>query len=151
MAPKNQEPEAKPPGDTPPPALTTTPPVGAPAVETKTPAAWAAALGHTKPRDPRLPQSVDHVDPSYAVADRLYGWSKHAYDFQGPEWPEFVISRATYLTALRSAPQFPAVDLVADALTPEAAELLKDHKPARNLKVERAAAEAGAAEAKVSS
>jgi hypothetical protein len=116
--------------------------------ETKTPAEWAAQLGHTKPRDPRFPQSTDHVDPKYAVANKLYGWSEHAYDFQPPN-PPFLISTGTYLAALATAHQFPATELTAEALTPAAAERLKDHKPARNLKVERAAkaAEAKAAEA----
>lgn len=112
-------------------------PATRPDPEKKTPAEWASLLGDFRPRDTRLPQSVDHVAPAYAVADKLYGWSKHAYDFQDPA-AAFRISKATYLAALRTAPQFPAVDLTAEALTPEAAELLKDHKPARNLKAERA-------------
>jgi hypothetical protein len=125
-------------------------PAGAkpPEAETKTPAEWAAQLGHTKPRDPRLPQSTDHVDPSYAVAEQLYGWKDHAYNFQAAG-EAFLITEQTYRAAIKAAPQHPAVALVADALAPAAAERLKDFKPARNLKVERAEERAkAAAEAK---
>ncbi len=120
----------------------------APAPERKTPAAWAAQLGHTKPADSRLPemQRIPFVLPAHAVADKLYGWSERAYHFQAPE-DAFLITLATYTAALKSAMQFPATELVVDALTPEAAVRLNDFKPARNLKVERAAAAAKAAEA----
>lgn len=149
MSPKDDKPElpnAKPPVvDTPAatpavelPAVAKTP---AAAAETKTPAEWAASFGHTKPRDARLPQSTEHVDPKYAVADKLYGWSERAYHYQAPE-DAFRITTNTYLEALRSAYQFPAAELTVAALTPEAAEQHRDFKPARNLKVERAAKEA---------
>jgi hypothetical protein len=130
------------------PAAQTAPAAQLPDPEKKTPAEWASQLGDHRPRDARLPQSTDHVSPAYAVADRLYGWSQHAYNFQA-EGEAFLVTRATYQAALRTAPQFPAVELTADALTPEAALLLKDHKPSRNLKAERAA-EAAKADAKVS-
>lgn len=162
MAPKNdQEPAGKP--ETKPPAQVQ-PDAGAapgaaagakpdaepaaakvPAV-TKTPAEWAAELGHTKKRDRRLPQSLDHIDPAFAVANRLYGWGERAYHFQDPEHA-FLITEATYRAALKTAPQFPAVELVADALTPEAAANLQGHEPKRNLKTERAAQEAADAKA----
>lgn len=112
--------------------------------ETKTPAEWAAQLGHTKKRDRRLPQSLDHVDPAYAVADRLYGWTERAYHFQDAK-DAFRITEATYREALKTAPQFPAVELTLDALTPEQAVVLGGHKPAENLKTKRAAEEAAAA------
>ncbi len=114
--------------------------------ETKTAAEWAAQLGHIKPRDSRFPQSTDHVDPKYAVADQLYGWSERAYHHQAPE-DAFRITVNTYLDALRTAQQFPATELTVDALTPAAAARLEGFKPARNLKVERAAAAAAESKA----
>jgi hypothetical protein len=144
------KPEIKPAGEQPPappgplPAATSAAAKAAP--EKKTPAEWAAQLGHKKPRDARLPQSVDHVDPSYAVADKLYGWSERAYHFQGAD-KEFLITEATYRAALRTAPRFPATELTTDALTPEAATRLAGFKPKTNLKAERAKAEAAAQKA----
>lgn len=121
------------------------PPAAAPAAvpepERRTPAAWAKQFGHTKPRNPKIPQSTDHVDPKFAVADRLYGWSDRAYHFQAEE-DAFLITASVYMAALTSAYQYPACELTQEALTPETAEQFKDFKPARNLKVERAAAEA---------
>lgn len=140
-SPENAALPAPPLGEAAPPA-----PAAVPSAVTKTPAEWAKALGHTKERDRRIPQSLDHVDPAYAVADRLYGWSQHAYDFQA-EGESFQLSEATYCAAVKSASHFPAVALVADALTPAQAVALKDHAPARNLKTERAAAAAEKAEA----
>jgi len=151
MAPKDDKSETsgtKPPiVNTPPASPAAQPPAGAVVAETKTPAEWAAQLGHTRARDPKFPQSTNHVDPKYAVADQLYGWSERAYHFQAPE-DAFRITVNAYLDALRTASQFPATELTADALTPAAAERLKDHEPARNLKVERAAAAEAEAKAK---
>jgi len=142
---KTETPGTKPPAvDQPtPPAAQSPAPAAVVVAETKTPAEWAAQFGHTKARDPRFPQSTDHVDPKYAVADKLYGWSERAYHYQAPE-DAFRITANAYLAALRTAYQYPATELTADALTPAAAEHLKGFKPAQNLKTERAAKEAAA-------
>lgn len=145
-APDNKAPAAAPAAEALAPAAVVAP-APSPTAETKTPAEWAAQLGHTKKRDRRLPQSLDHVDPAYAVADRLYGWSERAYHFQDAK-DAFRITEATYREALKTAPQFPAVELTQAALTPEQAVVLAGHKPAENLKTKRAAEEAAAEAAK---
>ena len=104
------------PEDTVPPAPAPNAPAAAP--EKKTPAAWAAQLGHTKPADARLPemQRIPFVLPAYAVADKLYGWSERAYHFQDPK-DAFEVTLATYSAALATAVQFPATELTEAALT----------------------------------
>lgn len=111
--------------------------------EKRTPAEWAAKRKLTRPRDPRLPQSTDWADPSYVVADKLYGWSEQAYHFQD-EADRFLITESDFVMAVRLAPQHPTVEPHAPAIGPIAAPRFKDFKPARNLKRERAEAEAKA-------
>lgn len=105
--------------------------------EKRTPQQWALKFGHVKPRDPRLPQSTEHVDPSYAVARELYGWQRHAYDYQR-DGQAFLLTERAYRAALKAAPQHPVVELVAEALTPDAAARLKGFAPKRSLKTAQA-------------
>jgi hypothetical protein len=122
----------------PPPVPPAAKPAEKAAPELRTPAEWAQKYGLTKPRDLRLPQSTDWVHPSHAVADKLYGWSQHAYDFQAPE-DAFRISEQDYRAAIRLAPQHPAVAPHWPAVTPAAKAKLATFKPKRNRRAERAA------------
>jgi len=92
----------------------------------RTPAQWGAALSLKKPRDQRLPQSVDVYDWRHAAADATYGWSLHAYHYQSKP---FEISEAVYLEALKQQETHPASKLVDAAIPPSQQERLKSFKP----------------------
>jgi hypothetical protein len=104
--------------------------------EKRTPAEWAAKRKLTKARDPRLPQSTDWVHPSHAVADKLYGWSEHAYHFQAED-QRFLLTEADYVAGLQTAGQFPTVAPHAPAMTPTAAPRFADFEPSKSRKKEK--------------
>lgn len=83
--------------------------------EKRTPRQWAEQLGNIHKRDPRLPQSRDFADWKHAVADKLHGWSKHAYHFQDQP---LLISKAVYLDALEAAAEYPVKPAHEAALAP---------------------------------
>lgn len=113
--------------------------------EKRTPAEWADHLGLIRHRDKRLPQSETVPHWKHAAADTLYGWSLHAYHFQGER---FELTQEQYERALESAAAHPAAPLVPEAITPTAAKKLEGFKPARNLKDEKAEEAKKAAAAK---
>lgn len=93
-----------------------------------TPAEWAERLGYRVKRDPRLPQSVDYDKPEHAAADALYGWTRHAYHYQG-EAHRFVVTEEDYRAALRAAGQFPVEAPHAPAIPPSEVNRFKDFAP----------------------
>lgn len=91
-----------------------------------TPAQWAEKLGHMRRADPRIPQSVTHADWQHAAADRLYGWAKHAYNFQTQP---FLLSQADYELALEAAAQYPLKAPHAAALPASQADRFEGFRP----------------------
>lgn len=83
----------------------TKPADGAPKAEIMTPDEWGKKLGRFRKADPNIPQQISHFDWQHAAADKLYGWSEHAYNFQDTP---FQITRECYEKALAAAAQFPA-------------------------------------------
>lgn len=100
----------------------------APAPARLTPNAWGRKLGHFKQGDTRLPQNVPHFDRQHAAADELFGWSRHAYNFQAEP---FLITEADYVAAIKSAGRFPLEAPHAAALPPSEAARFANFKPRR--------------------
>lgn len=90
------------------------------AVVRRTPLQWAEQLGHIKQGDPRVPQSKTHADWQHAAADKLHGWSKHAYHHQGDP---FLLSQEDYEAALENAAEYPAKSAHEPAIAHIAKEL----------------------------
>lgn len=74
--------------------------------ELRTPAEWAEKLGLVTKAHPHIPQVPTFADWRHAAADKLHGWSDHAYHHQG-ERARFVLSRDDYQAALKAAAEFP--------------------------------------------
>lgn len=98
-----------------------------------TPAEWAREKKLMRPADPRLPQSVPWTDPRHAVADRLHGWSDHAYHFQGPD-QQFRLTEPDYLAALEAGAAYPTVPPHAPALAPSHVGRWRDFVPKKSRK-----------------
>lgn len=80
-------------------------PATAPVPVTATPEVWAERLGLIQRANPRLPQSQTVPHWTHAAANKLYGWSDHAYHYQG-EAP-FELTEDDYRKALAAAAQYP--------------------------------------------
>lgn len=85
------------------------------APEKRTPAEWAAKLGHIHQRDPRLPQSETRPTWQHAVADQLHGWTLHEHHFQGQP---LLLSQADYMAALEAGGEYPVTPAHGPALSP---------------------------------
>lgn len=92
----------------------------------KTPDAWAKKLGHFHSRNPAIPQSVDYYGWQHAAADKLYGWSDHAYNHQAEP---FELTEEDYAKALDAAAKYPTVAPHAPAIPPSRKDLFKDFQP----------------------
>lgn len=106
-------------------------PKGAPKAEPKgpelrTPADWAEKLGLITKANPHVPQVPTFADWRHAAADKLHGWSDHAYHHQAKP---FEISREDYEKALAAAAQFPCCPPHSAALPESQRERFKEFKP----------------------
>jgi hypothetical protein len=80
-----------------------------------TPEEWANRLGHIHRAHPHVPQSTTHADWQHAIADRLHGWTQHAYHFANDP---LQLSEADYRTALQNAAEYPLKQAHEPALSP---------------------------------
>lgn len=94
----------------------------------RTPAEWAEKLGYIVKADSRIPQSVTFAKWEHAAADKLYGWSEHAYHHQA-EKDRFAISETDYSKALETAAKYPTVALHTPAIPSSQVDRLNDFKP----------------------
>lgn len=83
--------------------------------KTKTPDEWGRAQGRYREVNPLVAQVKSHFDWRHAVADKLHGWSKHAYHYV--DLP-LEISEADYNAALEAAANYPNVPAHGPAVSP---------------------------------
>jgi hypothetical protein len=93
-----------------------------------TPAQWAEQLGYIAKANPNLPQQERHAKWEHAAADRLFGWSEHAFNYQAPA-DRFEITEEAYLEALRIAGVYPLEAPNLEALPPSQLERFADFQP----------------------
>jgi hypothetical protein len=105
----------------------------APTAPTATPNEWAAKLGLVKLADPQLPQTVTVYNWKHAAADKLYGWSEHAYHYQGAEHA-FRLTEEDYRKALEAAAQYPCTEPHAPALPESQAKRFEGFVPSASRK-----------------
>ena len=103
----------------------------APSGPTKTPDAWAKELGNFKAGNPFIPQVSENYSLAHSAADRLHGWSEHAYQFQA-ESDALLITREDYEAALAAALKFPTVAPHGPALSRLKAKQFENFTPARS-------------------
>lgn len=106
---------------------------GAPPAEPKgpvllTPAEWAEKLGLITRANPLVPQVPTFADWRHAAADKLHGWSDHAYHHQG-EQARFLVSQEDYEKALAAAAEFPCCPPHAAALPESQRQRFEKFKP----------------------
>ncbi len=95
----------------------------------KTPEEWARELGKFKAGNPHIPQVGEHYSLDHAAADRLYGWSEHAFNHQKAE-EAFKLTRKDYESALQAALRFPCVAPHEAAVTPAKKPIFENFQPA---------------------
>jgi len=93
-----------------------------------TPAKWAEKLGFIAPANPNLPQQERHAKWEHAAADRLFGWSDHAFHFQAKA-DVFEITEEAYREALRIAAVYPLEAPNLQALPPSQLERFAEFQP----------------------
>jgi hypothetical protein len=115
----------------------------APSKPTRTPLEWAELLGFVNRVNPTIeaaikaagepgahaPQLERTFHWKHAAADRLYGWSEHAYHFQADE-DRFLITEEDYRKALDAAADYPCSAPHAPALPESQTERFAGFVPA---------------------
>ena len=95
--------------------------------ETRTPKAWALALGMSK-KYGRGPEAATLLDAAYETASVHYGWSLHAHHY-GPD--DLQLTKEDFEAAMAASAKFPTVQLHAPAISKTVADRFKDFEPSK--------------------
>jgi hypothetical protein len=110
------------------------PPPAAPAPIRRTPAEWADKLGLIQYANPKLPQQRTTALWQHAVANELWGWERHAYNFQVER---FELTEEQYRKALAAAALYPCCDVPKDVIPPSELDRFKNFVPRASRKPQK--------------